>query len=131
VVVGYSHMQQLSGAPSAIATQQHWQLTEIIRGACPFSTISEVVLDETDCQAWDEAALSEIADLRPDAVWTEILDLPSNVRFLDIADAVCDQTFCPAQVGNVLVYLDDNHLSVSYVRSMVPVLQDRSAPRGW
>jgi hypothetical protein len=75
--------------------------------------------------------LSEIADLRPDAVWTEILDLPSNVPFLDIANAVCDQTFCRAQVGNVLVYLDDNHLSVSYVRSMVPVLQDRSAPRGW
>jgi len=204
VVVGDSHMQQLSGALSAIATQQHWQLTEIIRGACPFSAMSEAVPGEPDCMAWNEAALIEIADLRPDAVvtlasrevrvgltehtppgfiqrwrdlerlgiavlairdnprfdysmpdcvqqhesvqshedpavcgasreelypaappWTEIPDLPSNVTLLDIADAVCDQTFCPAQIGNVLVYLDDNHLSASYSSSMVPLLQDR------
>ena len=70
VVVGDSHAQQLAGALLPIADRHGWQLTVIARGACPFSTASEVVADEADCLAWGEAAAAEIADLRPDAVVT-------------------------------------------------------------
>jgi hypothetical protein len=65
------------------------------------------------------------AELYPvDPPWTRIPDLPSNVAFLDIADAVCTPTFCPAEIGNVLVYIDDNHLSASYSTSMAALLGD-------
>jgi hypothetical protein len=56
VVVGDSHAQQLAGALVPIADRHGWQLTVIARGACPFSTASEVVADEADCLAWGEAA---------------------------------------------------------------------------
>ena len=46
------------------------------------------------------------------------------MAFLDIADAVCTPTFCPAEIGNVLVYIDDNHLSASYSTSMAALLGD-------
>ena len=70
VVVGDSHAQQLAGALVPIADRHGWQLTVIARGACPFSTASEVVAAEPDCLAWGDAAAAEIADLRPDAVVT-------------------------------------------------------------
>jgi hypothetical protein len=197
VVVGDSHAQQLTGALVPVAQQHDWQLTAIIRGACPFSTASEVAPDEPDCLDWGEAAAAEIADLHPDAVVTlasrdvrdglteqtpqgfvdrwrqldelgipvlavrdnprfgysvpdcvqsddgdpgrcgidreavyppvpsyaQLDDVPPNVSFLDISDAVCDARRCPAVVGNVLVYLDDNHLTASYTTSMSGLLQ--------
>jgi hypothetical protein len=202
VVVGDSHAQQLSGALVPIADRHGWQLTVIARGACPFSTASEVVEDEPDCLAWGDAAAAEIADLHPDAVvtlasrdagaglteqtpagfvarwqqlaqlgipvlairdnprfdrsmpdcvqsagtatdtpaadpcgvdraavyasvppWAHLPDVPPNVRFLDIADRVCGPDRCPAVIGNVLVYLDDNHLTASYSASMAPLIE--------
>jgi peptidoglycan/LPS O-acetylase OafA/YrhL len=202
VVVGDSHTQQLAGALVPIAARHQWQLIAIVRGACPFSTASEVIPDERDCLDWNAAAAAEIADLRPDAVvtlasrdvrvgptehtppgfvaqwarlaelgipvlavrdtprfdlampdcvqrslapdadpaappcgvdraavyspdppWTHLLDVPPNVRFLDIADRVCGPAFCPAVLGNVLVYLDDNHLTASFAASMADLVE--------
>jgi peptidoglycan/LPS O-acetylase OafA/YrhL len=209
VVVGDSHIQQFSGALVPIAERRGWQLTAMVRGACPFSTASETVPGEPDCLAWNEAVAAEIIDLRPDAVvtmasrdvrvglteqtppgfveqwrrlsdlgipvlavrdnprfdavmpdcvlrsreaaaedgssapdgapcgapraelyaepppWTAFPDLPPTVTFLDIADAVCDPGFCPAEIGNVLVYMDDNHLTASYATSMAPLVEDQ------
>ncbi|MFC4941931.1 acyltransferase family protein [Pseudonocardia sp. GCM10023141] len=202
VVVGDSHAQQLSAALIAIAAHRQWQLSTIVRGACPFSTTSETDPDDHDCVAWNDAAAAEITDRNPDAVvtlasrnvrvglteqtppgfvqrwrgldelgipvlairdnprfdysmpdciqqhdggegenpaacgasraalyapqppWTQLDELPSNVTFLDIADAVCHPDFCPAEIGNVLVYLDDNHLSASYSMSMSELIED-------
>jgi peptidoglycan/LPS O-acetylase OafA/YrhL len=198
VLVGDSHIQQLSGAVVPIAQQSNWQLTTIIRGACPFSTASEVVPDEPDCLAWNAAAMEEILAMHPDTVitlasrdaraglteqtpsgfveqwrrldaagiavvalrdtprfthsvpdcvqtrpddlgscgidradvytpappWTRLSDVPSNVTFIDIADAVCDPERCPAAIGNVLVYMDDNHLSATYSTTMAGLLAD-------
>lgn len=198
VVVGDSHIQQFSGALVPIARQRGWEVTAILRGACPFSTASEVVPDEPDCLNWNDAAAAEIADLRPDAVvtlasrdvraglteqtpagfverwraldelgipvlavrdnprydysvpdcvqtfgadsarcgadreavyravppWLDRDDVPPNVSFLDVADALCDATRCPGTIGNVLVYLDDNHVSASYATSMAGLLEN-------
>jgi hypothetical protein len=48
----------------------------------------------------------------------ELDDVPPNVSFLHVADALCDASRCPGAVGNVLVHLDDNHVSASYATSM-------------
>jgi peptidoglycan/LPS O-acetylase OafA/YrhL len=206
VVVGDSHAQQLTGMLLPIAAQNNWQIIAIIRGACPFSTVSETVPDDPQCLAWNAAAADEISALRPDAVvtlasrnvraglteqtppgfveawrrldaqgvrvlairdnprfdhsvpdcvqthpddytpcglpradvyapvppWAEIPDIPGNVSFVDIADAVCDLELCPPVVGNVLVYLDDNHLTATYSTSMADLLADQvHAGLGW
>jgi hypothetical protein len=48
--------------------------------------------------------------------------LPSNVHLLDLTYLFCDETLCPAVVGNVLVYRDDHHLSATYVKTAAPYL---------
>lgn len=206
VVVGDSHAQQLISVLMPLAAKYHWQLTSILRGACPFSTASDTDPSNTTCVPWNAAALDYIKQTHPDAVvtvgthnvraglteatppgfvkqwknvtdlgiplvafrdnprfpssmpdcvathprgstdcgvarssvyspeppWTHAADVPPSVRFVDIADAVCDQVRCPAEAGNVLVYLDDNHVSAAYATTMAGPLEDRiRAAFGW
>jgi peptidoglycan/LPS O-acetylase OafA/YrhL len=206
VVVGDSHAQQLTAALMPLAEQNNWQLIVMVRGACPFSTVSEVEPDNPECLAWNAAAADEITALQPDAVitlasrdarvghteqtpvgfveqwrrldeqgipvlalrdnprfdysvpdcvqtrpedvdgcgvdraeiyapvppWAELPDLPQNVAFVDIADAVCDPERCPPVIGNVLVYMDDNHLTATYATSMADLLAGQiQAGLGW
>lgn len=49
-------------------------------------------------------------------------DIPGSVYFLDLTDYVCEEDFCPAVVGNVLVYHDRHHLSATYARTLAPFL---------
>jgi peptidoglycan/LPS O-acetylase OafA/YrhL len=198
MVVGDSHLEQFIAALVPIARQHDWQLIGALRGACPFSTASEVDPNDAECVAWNAAVTDKIAELRPDAVvtlstrdarsglteqtpagfveqWRRLadldvpvlavrdnprfaydvpdcvrqhgrdedpcgvdretvyaaeppyaeLDIPPNVSFLDLADHLCDDTRCPAEIGNVLVYLDDNHLTASYATTMAPVIEDQ------
>jgi len=198
MVVGDSHLEQFIAALVPIARQHDWQLIGALRGACPFSTASEVDPNDAECVAWNAAVGNKIAELRPDAVvtlatrdvrsglteqtpagfidqWRRLADLgipvlavrdnprfaydvpdcvrqqgregdpcgverdtvytgdppwaqlavPPNVSFLDLADYVCTDTRCPAEIGNVLVYLDDNHLTASYATTMAPVIEDQ------
>lgn len=195
MVVGDSHAQQVTGMLIPLALVHRWQLTILVRGACPFSTVP----DDDACASFHQATLDTIAEQRPDAVvtvgtrdvreglteqtppgyvaawrevtdlgipvvavrdnprfpysvpdcvagherhapecgidrasvytgdppWTRVPDVPSGVRFVDIADAVCDQQRCPAEFGNVLVYLDDNHISASYAATMAGPLEQQ------
>lgn len=198
VIVGDSHIQQFGAALRPIAEKYHWQLISMLRGACPFSTASETDPNQPGCVEWNNAAVQEIADLKPDAVVTlaslnvmpgltehtppgfpaqwkrvtdmgipvlavrdnprfnfsmpdciqhngiaspictfdrddiyapvppyeKIADLPADVNFLDTADAICTATTCPPVVGNVLVYMDDNHLTRSYATTMAGRIED-------
>jgi hypothetical protein len=55
------------------------------------------------------------------------------MTFLDFTDAMCDDTTCPAIVGNVLVWHDFHHLTTSFVRTLVPALDEslRDALTQW
>ncbi|MBC3190283.1 acyltransferase [Pseudonocardia sp. C8] len=64
--------------------------------------------------------------------YAELPDVPPNVSFVDVAPAVCGPETCPAEVGNVLVYMDDNHLTATYAETMAPLFADHFADRlGW
>jgi peptidoglycan/LPS O-acetylase OafA/YrhL len=57
-----------------------------------------------------------------------------NMSFLDYTDAMCTATYCPAVVGNILVWHDFHHLSATFVRSLVPALtvdMQHSLPGWW
>ena len=197
VVVGDSHIQQLGGILLPIAEARGWQLTFILRGACPFSTASEVNPDDTSCVDWNAAVAEEIVDLAPDVVvtlasrdvregltettpsgfveqwrmlegsgirvvavrdnprfdysvpecverstgdgeecglaresvyavdppWNVLEDIPANVSFLDVADLLCDAAWCSPVIGNVFVYMDDNHLTATYTLTMAGPLE--------
>jgi peptidoglycan/LPS O-acetylase OafA/YrhL len=53
--------------------------------------------------------------------------LPSTVTVLDLADSICLPTVCPPEVGRVMVYLDDNHLTATFTASLAPVVGPRVA----
>ncbi|MEU7814684.1 acyltransferase family protein [Pseudonocardia sp. NPDC049154] len=201
VVVGDSHSQQYTAALAPVAQRNNWELIDMLKGACPFSTASEVDPANLDCLNWNAAVVDEIADLHPDAVFTLasrdvragltevtppgfvaawqrmnelgipviaardnprfdtsfspldclqqrgrgaaecglqradvygpippyqlVPDVPPNVTFLDFSDHLCDAALCPAEIGNVLVYMDFNHVSATYMTSLAPVMEER------
>ena len=43
-------------------------------------------------------------------------------QYADLTDLFCTGERCPVIVGNTLVYLDKNHLTIEYVRSLAPVI---------
>ncbi|MFJ4207003.1 acyltransferase family protein [Paenarthrobacter sp. NPDC089675] len=55
-----------------------------------------------------------------------------RLYLMDMSDFICEQGTCPAVVGNVYVYKDDNHLTKTYVQSMIPMFEERLlAATGW
>ena len=68
------------------------------------------------------------ADLYGPAPYAGIPDLPAGVSFLDPTDSYCPGDTCPAVIGRVLVYLDDNHITASYSRTLGPTV-DRELTR--
>ncbi|NNG97295.1 acyltransferase [Gordonia araii NBRC 100433] len=46
-----------------------------------------------------------------------------NVAFLDYTSAVCRDGYCPAIVGNILVYRDTHHFTATFARSLAPALE--------
>ncbi|MHC6221788.1 acyltransferase family protein [Arthrobacter sp. MMS24-S77] len=56
----------------------------------------------------------------------------TGLSVLDMTDLICNGSECPGVVGNTFVYLDNNHLSKTYVASMAPMLKERwLAATGW
>ncbi|PNH80833.1 acyltransferase family protein [Arthrobacter sp. AFG20] len=48
-----------------------------------------------------------------------------GLHLMDMSDFICAGGICPAVVGNVYVYKDDNHLTKTYVQSMIPMFEKR------
>ncbi|GAA5147996.1 acyltransferase family protein [Pseudonocardia eucalypti] len=61
--------------------------------------------------------------LAPVPPYAELPDVPANVSFLDFTDYYCDPEQCPPVIGNVSVYMDDNHVSATYLTSMAPAVE--------
>jgi peptidoglycan/LPS O-acetylase OafA/YrhL len=53
------------------------------------------------------------------------MSLGDRVRTLDLRDAVCDDRRCYGVVGDVIVYADDNHVSKTFARTLMPYFFDR------
>ncbi|MEU8419161.1 acyltransferase family protein [Amycolatopsis japonica] len=196
VAVGDSHMQQYLAAIKPMAEKNGYQVTFMLKGACPFSTTSDVMPGDPGCLAWNSAAQKEILAMRPDAVvalstrdvrvgptektpqgfvdqwkvldragipvvairdsprpgfspptcidthgikapectvprnkllaeppYAKLKDVPENVSFLDFSDYFCGRGLCRPVVGNVLVYMDDNHVTASFMTTLSPVLE--------
>ncbi|MHA7274264.1 acyltransferase family protein [Arthrobacter sp. TMT4-20] len=47
------------------------------------------------------------------------------LRFMDLTDLICPAGICSPVVGNVYVYLDDNHLTISYTGTTLPQFEER------
>ncbi|MBB3018895.1 peptidoglycan/LPS O-acetylase OafA/YrhL [Microvirga lupini] len=50
---------------------------------------------------------------------------PSNVKFIDMTDRFCDQKTCFPVSGNIMIYGDKHHFTVTFSRSMSTILGER------
>jgi peptidoglycan/LPS O-acetylase OafA/YrhL len=48
-----------------------------------------------------------------------------RIHFLDLTDFFCDSEICPAVIGNILVYRDDDHITATYARTLAPMIGAR------
>jgi peptidoglycan/LPS O-acetylase OafA/YrhL len=206
VLVGDSHMQQYLAAFLPLVQSEGWQITSMLKGACPFSATSDLMPGDQPCLDWNRAAAAEIVAMDPDAVvtmgslnvgagitettpqgfldrwarldragipvvalrdnprfgfdvaacvaertpddpacardrddvlpsdasYTTMPNVPGNVSFLDFTDYICGMDVCPATVGNVLVYMDDNHLTATFLTTLSPIVDKQmSAALKW
>jgi peptidoglycan/LPS O-acetylase OafA/YrhL len=196
-LVGGSHALHWLPALYELGDLYGWRILSITKSACLFSADVQYRGGEpyTTCNEWNDKVLRLLAELRPDAVFTnstrvtrspEVVpdgyvghwrslgdmgitvlgirdtprpwidvpecvevhgpdapacghrrdvygldqpdaasvhaDLPANVILLDLTHLFCPDETCPAVIGNVLVYHDPSHISVSYARTLAPFL---------
>jgi peptidoglycan/LPS O-acetylase OafA/YrhL len=50
-------------------------------------------------------------------------NIPPNASFVDLSDYFCTPTVCPPVIGNVLIYMDDNHVTGTYMETLAPILK--------
>ncbi|WP_017578469.1 acyltransferase family protein [Nocardiopsis kunsanensis] len=51
-------------------------------------------------------------------------DLPGHVTTFDLTEYVCPGGNCDAVVGNVLVFWDHSHMTATYARTLVPMMEE-------
>ena len=82
--------------------------------------------DSPDCNAPLEESLAASSPL------DDYVGKVDRLYLMDMSDFICERGTCPAVVGNVYVYKDDNHLTKTYVQSMIPMFEERLlAATGW
>ncbi len=55
--------------------------------------------------------------------YAAVPDLPPNLGFLDFSHYFCTEDLCPPVIGNVYVYMDDNHVSATYMATMETIVE--------
>lgn len=91
-----------------------------------FKCIEESGADSPECTKLKSeklAAFSPAADLKVQA---------PGLALMDLTDQICPAETCPPVIGNVLVYMDTNHLTTTYTKTTAPVFDTRfHAAAGW
>ena len=74
----------------------------------------------SDCDiARHEPGRLVLAETNP---WSELAEPPEGVGHIDLSGYYCPDQVCPAVIGNIVTYRDDDHLSATFVRSLAPAL---------
>lgn len=90
--------------------------------------IAECALTSNDPTQDCALPVSEV--LAPEPPYQAALDAgyyPGLVSFLDMTDLLCPNGLCQPVIGNMMVYLDDNHVTKDYSASMADQLARRFA----
>jgi len=69
----------------------------------------------------------DLASVSAERSPAESLDIGEGSVLVDLLPETCPDGVCTPVVGNVHVYLDDNHLTWDYARTLAPFLEERLA----
>ncbi len=85
-----------------------------------------------DASACDAPLADKLAEVNPIDTFVDSHDYGSSVRPFEMTSVLCPEGICKAVIGNVLVYIDDSHLSKTFVNSAAPRFAAAfSAATGW
>lgn len=76
------------------------------------------------CSAWGGCLLNESEYFAPHALTAELSAI-DGAHVIDMTDAYCVDGVCPTIVGNVFVYMDQNHVTTQYSRTVAPFFSQR------
>jgi hypothetical protein len=62
--------------------------------------------------------------------YTPAVERVPGARLVDLTRFFCDDTTCPVVVGGVNVYADNNHMTVTYAKTLGPYLLDAMRAAG-
>lgn len=91
-------------------------------GASPSACLEESGMDAVTCAVPQDELL---ADLDFETAVPDPLVADPLFTTVDMTDLLCFGGWCPAVIGGVIPYLDDNHLTRDYVATMSPYLLER------
>lgn len=70
--------------------------------------------------------------MAPVPLMDEVAAVPGFGATMDMTEFACPGGICSGAIGNVYVYHDDNHFSLTYARSMRPFFEEQwNAALGW
>ena len=72
-----------------------------------------------------KCSLPKAKALGPRDALVEAVGLSDNARVVDMTDIYCPAGVCLPVIGNVVVYQNKDHLTATFVTSIIPVLSDR------
>lgn len=82
--------------------------------------------DAEECSAPTERLMAPVSPLEELRRQTgEGGALPPSLKFMDMTDQLCVDGTCRPVIGNVLAYMDDSHLTRTYVETTTPVFERR------
>jgi len=80
----------------------------------------------------DDCSVNQSSVLSSSNPLEELVDYYALLHTIDMTDLFCADWTCPAVIGNVLAYIDDNHLTAAYSRTLAPELDVRLGKvTGW
>ncbi|WP_367305188.1 SGNH hydrolase domain-containing protein [Macrococcus equipercicus] len=84
--------------------------------------IEEFGRDSKECAIEKVLVVPDVTD------WSKLKNPPANVHYYDYTDHICPDTLCRPVIGNVVGYYDTGHLSVSFVNTLVPYIEEDLIP---
>ncbi|WJP98218.1 acyltransferase family protein [Macrococcus bovicus] len=84
--------------------------------------VNQYGADSPKCQTKREVLFPEPSD------WAKLKNPPENVHVFDYTDFFCDEEVCRPVIGNVMVYVDNGHISRSYMETLSPYIEKDLIP---
>lgn len=91
-----------------------------------FKCIEDSGAESAECTKLKSEKLAEVSPA------AELQSQAPGLTLMDLTDQICPKDTCPPVIGNVLVYMDTNHLTTTYTKTTAPVFEARfHAAAGW
>lgn len=80
--------------------------------------LAEFGRNADECSVEREKTLPAVSD------WERVKNKPSNVYYYDYSDYICEEDVCRPVIGNIVGYVDSNHMTKSFNETLGPFVRE-------